>query len=60
MIDVVSADKMSAYLDLFERRPVEKQQRGFIPISLELIHYADAVDYSIKANSGKRPMVLWK
>ena len=51
MISVVSADKCITYLKLLYRRPVdslEKRRRGFSKIPVELIHYAEAVDYVMK------------
>ena len=52
MIDVVSADKFTTYLELLQRRPIdslEKRRRGFSGIPAELIHYADTVDYEMKS-----------
>ena len=51
MIDVVSADKFTTYLELLLRRPVnslEKQWRGFSGISVEFIHHDDTIDYIMK------------
>ena len=55
MIDMVSADKFTTYLELLQKRPVdslEKRQREFAGIPPELIHYADAENYVMKIAAG--------
>ena len=51
MIDVVSVDKFTAYLELLLRRPVnslEKRWTGFSGMSVEFIHHDDTIDYIMK------------
>ena len=54
---MVSADKFTTYLELLQRRPVdslEKRRKGFSAIPAELIHYADAVDYTMESKPSKK------